>query len=80
MRLDKFLKASRVIKRRSAANTAADMGRITVNGKEAKPAKQIKEGDIVSIKFGERQFTFKITYIKDAVKKDDPLMYEVIEG
>ena len=52
MRLDKFLKVSRVIKRRTVANDAADMGRVSVNGRVVKPSYEVKEGDIVEIKFG----------------------------
>ena len=78
MRLDKFLKVSRIIKRRSVAASAADMGRVTVNGKESKPSKQIKVGDIISIRFGETDYTFKVSYLKDSIKKDDPPMYETV--
>ena len=53
MRLDKFLKVSRIIKRRTVANDAADSGRISINGKVVKPSYEVKVGDIVEIKFGE---------------------------
>ncbi len=63
MRLDKFLKVSRVIKRRTIANEAADSGRITVNGKIVKPSYEVKIGDIVEIKFGDKTSKFQIISI-----------------
>lgn len=63
MRLDKFLKVSRVIKRRTVANDAADAGRIAVNGKIVKPSYEVKIGDIVEIKFGDKVSRFEILKI-----------------
>lgn len=63
MRLDKFLKVSRVIKRRTVANEAADSGRISVNGKVVKPSYEVKIGDIVEIKFGDKVSKFEILKI-----------------
>ncbi len=63
MRIDKFLKVSRIIKRRTVANEAADNGRISVNGKVVKPSYEIKVGDIVEIKFGNNISKFKIIAI-----------------
>ena len=63
MRLDKFLKVSRVIKRRTVANDAADNGRIAVNGKIVKPSYEVKIGDIVEIKFGDKISRFEILKI-----------------
>ena len=63
MRLDKFLKVSRVIKRRTVANDAADNGRIAVNGKIVKPSYEVKVGDIVEIKFGDKISRFQILKI-----------------
>ena len=63
MRLDKFLKISRVIKRRTVANEAADNGRISVNGKVVKPSYNVKVGDIVEIKFGDKVSSFEILRI-----------------
>ena len=63
MRLDKFLKVSRVIKRRTVANDAADSGRISVNGKVVKPSYEVKVGDIVEIKFGDKVSRFQIEKI-----------------
>lgn len=63
MRLDKFLKVSRVIKRRTVANEAADGGRVSVNGKVVKPSYEVKVGDIVEIRFGDKISKFEITKI-----------------
>ena len=71
MRLDKFLKVSRVIKRRTVANEACDTGRITVNGKVAKASYEIKVDDIVEIKYGEKIIKFKVLSIVDTTKKAD---------
>jgi ribosomal 50S subunit-recycling heat shock protein len=58
MRLDKFLKVSRIIKRRTVANEACDLNRVTVNGKPAKPSKDVNVGDTVSVRFGEKEIFF----------------------
>ena len=63
MRLDKILKVSRVIKRRTVANEAADSGRISVNGKVVKPSYDVKVGDIVEIKFGDKVSKFEIVQV-----------------
>lgn len=70
MRLDKFLKISRVIKRRTVANEAADNGRVMVNGKVAKPSCEVKVGDIVEIKFGDKTSKFEIINIPQVQGKD----------
>lgn len=70
MRIDKFLKISRVIKRRTIANEAADMGRVFVNGKQAKPSYEVKVGDIVEIKFGDKISKFEIIEIPVVQGKD----------
>ena len=70
MRLDKFLKVSRVIKRRTVANEAADSGRIAVNGKIVKPSYEIKIGDIVEIKFGDKISKFEILQIPKTQGKE----------
>lgn len=70
MRLDKFLKISRVIKRRTVANEAADNGRVIVNGKIAKPSFDVKVGDIVEIKFGDKTSKFEIINIPQVQGKD----------
>ena len=69
MRLDKFLKVSRVIKRRTVANEACDAGRVVINGKVAKAGHEVKIGDIVEIKYGEKIIKFKITSIDSVVRK-----------
>ena len=79
MRLDKYLKVSRIIKRRSVANEACDAGRVTVNGKAAKASAEIKEGDMVEIQFGNRNTKFEVLQVKEVVRKEDAaLMYKLI--
>ena len=70
MRLDKFLKVSRVIKRRTVANEAADGGRVIVNGKQVKPSYEVKIGDIVEIKFGDKISKFEIIKIPTVEGKE----------
>ena len=70
MRLDKFLKVSRVIKRRTVANEAADSGRISINGKVVKPSYEVKVGDIVEIQFGDKLSRFQIIEIPKVQGKD----------
>lgn len=79
MRLDKFLKVSRIIKRRTVANEAADGGRISVNGKVVKPSYEVKVGDIVEIKFGDKMSKFKIVAIPTVQGKNMPQMVEELE-
>lgn len=74
MRLDKFLKVSRVIKRRTVANNAADSGRIAVNGKVVKPSYEVKVGDIVEIKFGDKVSRFQIVKIPVGQKDLDEII------
>ncbi len=78
MRIDKFLKVARVIKRRTIANEMADMGRISVNGKQVKPSYEVKIGDIVEIKFGEKLSKFKIIAIPKTLGKNMPEMIELL--
>lgn len=79
MRLDKFLKVSRVIKRRTIANEACDTGRVSINDRVAKAGTQVKVGDIVKVTFGDKTFSFKILSVAETVKKQDTgLMYEII--
>ena len=70
MRLDKFLKVSKVIKRRTVANDAADNGRVSVNGKIVKPSYEVKVGDIIEIQFGDKISKFEITKIPEVIGKD----------
>ena len=74
MRLDKFLKVSRVIKRRTVANDAADSGRIAVNGNIVKPSYEVKVGDIVEIKFGDKVSRFQIVKIPVGQKDLDEII------
>ncbi len=79
MRLDKFLKVSRIIKRRTVANEACDSGRVQINGRSAKAGTQVKEGDVVVLFFGDKQFSFKILQVNENAKKQDcGDMYEVL--
>ena len=81
MRLDKYLKVSRLIKRRTVANEAAGAGRITVNGKVAKPSAEVKEGDVLVILMGGRHYTVRVESVKETVRKEEAAaMYTVLEG
>jgi len=71
MRIDKFLKVSRVIKRRPLAQEACDRQKVTINGKVAKPGTEVKEGDIVEIRFGENSTRFRVKKISEHVRKED---------
>jgi len=80
MRIDKYLKVSRIIKRRTVANEACAGGRVTVNGKIAKPGTDIKPGDIILIRFGEHLGRYEILTISETVRKDQAAeMYRVLE-
>lgn len=79
MRLDKYLKVSRLIKRRTVANEACDSERISVNGKSAKASYDVKIGDKITVAFGNRSVTVRVLEIKDTTKKSESTgMYEVI--
>ena len=71
MRLDKFLKVSRLIKRRTVANEACDAGRVLVNGKPAKASLAVREGDVLEIRFGARTVKAEILDVAETVKKDE---------
>ncbi len=71
MRLDKFLKVSRLIKRRTVANEACDAGRVTVNGKPAKASVKVKVGDIIEISFGNRQVKLEVLDLQETTKKEE---------
>lgn len=80
MRIDKYLKNSRIIKRRTVAKEACEQGRIAVNGKVAKPGLEIKVGDEIYIEFGNGSLRVEVVEIKDSCKKEDAAsMYKVIE-
>ncbi len=81
MRLDKYLKVSRIIKRRTVANDACDTEHVTVNGKRAKASYDVKEKDIIEITFGERTLKVRVLDVKEHVGKADAAsLYEVIDG
>jgi len=71
MRLDKFLKVSRLIKRRTVANEACDAGRVSVNGKVAKASQNVKAGDVIEIAFGTRNVRAQVLDVAETVKKDE---------
>ena len=71
MRLDKFLKVSRLIKRRTVANEACDAGRVLVNGKSAKASLNVKEGDVIEIEFGTRTVKVEVLDVQETVRKDE---------
>lgn len=79
MRLDKFLKVSRLIKRRTVANEACDNARISVNGKSAKASYDVRIGDEITVSFGSKNVTVRVLDIRDTTKKSESQgMYEVI--
>lgn len=80
MRLDKFLKVSRLIKRRTVANEVSDTGRISVNGSPAKAAKQLKEGDIIKIAYANRTVKVKVLKVPEGnvSVQEAPSLYEVL--
>lgn len=81
MRLDKYLKVSRIIKRRTVAKEACESGRVSINGKVAKPSTEVKEGDIIEIAFAAKKLKAKIINISEHVRKEAAAsMYEILEG
>ena len=79
MRLDKYLKVSRLIKRRTLAKEASEAERILVNDKPAKPSKEIQIGDLITVNFGKKSLVVKVTSLKESTKKiDSELMYEFV--
>ena len=79
MRLDKYLKLSRIIKRRTVAKEACEQGRVEVNGKVAKPGLELKEGDIIKITFGNNELTARALSLAENVRKDAAQdLYEII--
>jgi len=81
MRLDKYLKVSRIIKRRTIAKEACESGRVSINGKVAKPSTDVKEEDIIEITFATRVLKAKIINIASHVTKENAkAMYEILEG
>jgi ribosomal 50S subunit-recycling heat shock protein len=79
MRLDKFLKVSRLIKRRTLAKEVSDQGRIQINGKEAKASSTVKAGDVLSIRLGQRLVTARIERIQETTRKEEAAeMYTIL--
>lgn len=81
MRLDKYLKVSRIIKRRTVAKEACESGRVSINSKVAKAGTEIKENDVIEIKFANRSIKARVTSIVEHTKKEYAKeMYEILEG
>lgn len=79
MRLDKFLKVSRIIKRRTVANQACDTEHVEVNGRRAKASYDVKTGDVIAVTYGERTLKFRVLDVREhALKADASSMYEII--
>ena len=80
MRLDKYLKVSRLIKRRTVAKEVSDQGKILINSKVAKPSDTVKAGDILELTYGPKAVKVKVISVQETVRKDDAkFMYEVLE-
>lgn len=80
MRLDKFLKVSRIIKRRTVAKEACDGGRVMLNGRVAKAGAEVKEGDIMEIRFGSRVGRYEVVAVQEVVRKENAAeMYRVLQ-
>ena len=80
MRLDKYLKVSRIIKRRTVAKEACDGGRVSINGRVAKAGAEVKEGDVMEIRFGNRVGRYEITDVREVVRKENAAeVYRVLE-
>lgn len=79
MRLDKYLKVSRLIKRRTIANEACDAGKVIVNGKDARASYDVKTGDVIEIRLGAKSVKVKVTAVKEVVRKEEAdTMYEAV--
>lgn len=80
MRIDKFLKVSRILKRRSVAASACDSSRVSVSGKTVKPAYRVKTGDIVTVEFGNRKVVFEVKSLNEKASKEEAgTLYEIKE-
>ena len=80
MRLDKYLKISRLIKRRTVANEACDAGRVLVNGKAARASYEVKEGDVLEISLGERVLKARVLSVSEYAKKEEASgLYQILE-
>lgn len=78
MRLDKYLKVSRIIKRRTVAKELADDERVFINGKKAKPSSEVTLEDIIEIRFEHRHIKIEVTFLSDKILRSNPPMYELI--
>jgi len=79
MRLDKYLKVSRIIKRRTVANEACDAGRVTVNGKTARASYDVKENDVIEISFGARNVKVQVLSVAEVIKKEEAqTLYKIV--
>lgn len=79
MRLDKYLKVSRIIKRRTVANEACDAGRVEVNGKPARASYEVKEGDVITVNLGSRPMKIRVLTVSEYATKDTAAsLYEII--
>ena len=80
MRLDKYLKVSRIIKRRSIAKEISDAGRVKINGKQAKSSSQLEIGDVLDIQHGQKHIRIEVLLFKDSTKKEDAqMLYKLLE-
>ena len=80
MRIDKYLKVSRIIKRRTVATDACNAGRIVINGKIAKPSSEVKNGDFIEIRFGDKLTKVEVLDVKEVVRKEEASgMYKIVE-
>ena len=81
MRIDKYLKVSRIIKRRTVASEACAAGRVTINDKIAKPGSEVAPGDVITIRFGERMSKYRVISVAETVRKEQAAdMFEVLSG
>ncbi|HPX93625.1 MAG TPA: RNA-binding S4 domain-containing protein [Bacillota bacterium] len=81
MRLDKFLKISRIVKRRTVANEMAAAGRVEINGKRAKPGAEVKTGDILQIGYGAKQIRVRVLEVREYAKKEEAAsLYEILNS
>lgn len=80
MRLDKFLKVSRLIKRRTVANEACSLGRVSINGKTAKPSSTVAAGDVLELRLGSKILRAQVLSLQETAKKDQPLYQLLDEG
>ena len=80
MRIDKFLKVSRIIKRRTVAKEACDLGRVSIGGRVCKAGSEVGVGDVIEVRFGSGEFRARVLQVKESTRKEDAAdMYEVID-